>query len=359
MSLVLKSNTSAKKIMGDKYGVVGNTNWSMMLDFASEQYVRNNLPIALSTVLTNERNNEALVFDEGGNPTKISVNVPRLSYNYAQDTKGLVVETKHFAYINPSKNPVTTSQYLPGGVYTLTMEGKGAVNVDSPNITHKYGLGTKDSPIIFRLTPATSVNITYIGEVNYASITTVAGGTGFKSTNKYAELSVGRVSDDIYKVDLASAITSTNWTVLFACRANEVIKEGLNISNVDQSLALLEIGDSSKNITLSRKILRATDGHELNCRLFDVVGKAENNLISIDKDYVVIGVSCSASGFYLSCNGYTTPIMQNMSAFKPTIATLGYSAFNKNSAEATFNKFATYNYALDPDELTELTKNSF
>lgn len=359
MTTIIKSNTVSKNTLGDIHGVVGNTDWSMMLDFANDKYIKNGVEVTISDALTTDRNVEELVFDEEGIPSLIGKNVPRISYNYAQDTRGLVVESDYVTYIIPSGNPAPTTVSLDSAVYTAQIEGTGSVDISSAALSHKLGLGTQDNPLTFRHPVKGDVIITYTGEVKRVAITSVTTKTGYKSTKKYAEMYRGRGEKDIYKVDVSSAITGTNWTVLFACRLNEVIREGFEISNAQELLSLVEIGSPSKYFALHRVLNTDTVAQSLFARLYDGTLKGLDGLMGMSEEYVVIAVTCSSEGFLLSCNGYTTTPIKYMDAFKPASITIGYSTQYRFSAEATFNKFATYNYAMTSEQLSELTKKSF
>jgi len=371
MSLHLKSDMAANNYMGDIHGIIGNTDWSLMLDFEQQQYIKSNLSIALSSVLSNARASTALVFDENNAPTLINANNPRISYGADSKYKGLLVETRSLCYLganNPTSGVVLVAESTPNyPYYILEIEGTGKVTISGSGIEAQYGSGTKEDPLLFKVTTGggtTNINYTVTGDVSYIGLGTFVS-TASKKTKQYLSYG-GRPQIDSNFVDLTSVITGNEWTVLLAVSMSKFYEKSFDLTKATTlGRGILKIYDevTNKHIAFASILTKGLYSQDLRIRLFDgTAEKAVNTMTALDKEYAVIALTCSADGFYVSHNGVVSQLMSNMPAFKPSRIVMGAAPDwigNNISLDGVFTKLAVYNKKLSQQELAYLTKKSF
>lgn len=371
MSLNLKSNMAANNYMGDIHGVIGDTDWSLMLDFEQQQYIKSNLSIALSSVLSNTRASTALVFDENNAPTQINANNPRISYGADGKYEGLLVETRSLSYLginNPISGTVSVAQSAPNyPYYILEIEGTGKVTISGSGIEAQYGSGTKEDPLIFKVTSGSGnvdINYTLTGDVSYIGLGTFVN-IASKRAKQYSQYG-GRPQIDNNFVDLTPVITGNEWTVLLAVSMSKFYEKTFDLTGTTAlSRGILKIYDevTNKHIAFASLLTKGLYSQDLRIRLFDgTAEKAVNTMTALDKEYAVIAVTCSSDGFYVSHNGVVSQLMSNMPAFKPSKILFGAApdwTGNNNAVDGVFTKMAVYNKKLSQQELAYLTKKSF
>ncbi|MFX7551415.1 hypothetical protein ABTK04_11985 [Acinetobacter baumannii] len=371
MSLHLKSDMAANNYIGDIHGVIGNTDWSLMLDFEQQQYIKSNLSIALSSILSNTRASTALVFDENNAPTQINTNNPRISYDAENKYKGLLVETRSLSYLgitNPTSGVVSVARPASDyPYYIFEIEGTGSVTASGSGIESQYGSGTKEDPLIFKVASGTgtvNINYTITGDVSYIGLGTFVN-IASKRTKQYS-IYGGRSQVDNNFVDLTSVITGNEWTVLLAVSMAKFYEKSFDLTGTTAlSKGILKIYDeaTNKNISFAARLTKDLYSQDLRIRLFDgTTEKAVNTMTALDKEYAVIAVTCSADGFYVSHNGVVSQLMSNMPAFKPSKILFGAVpdwTGNSNALDGVFTKMAVYNKKLSQQELAYVTKKSF
>lgn len=366
MSTVLISNNTATKFLGDKYGVMGRTDWKLLMDFSNDTHILNKNPITMSGLLTNTRATPAITYDSAGVPSMVGNNKPRLSYNAEGTVRGLLSERASRSYLSPSLNPVSGTvavECLADEVLLLQCKGTGSVSISGAAIKKQTGLGTEDSPIAFTLNNTSGlsdVQLTVTGDISHANISTQVNDV-WKSSLQITELAGGRAKPESNVVNLASVVTGTNWTVLVALTNNKSLENQEVVRpNAASNLPLLEIGNSTTHIAFARGHDVKFTSNDLRVRLFDNTEKALNIMTAFPKDFVVVGVTSFDGGFYVSYNGHTSERMASIPNFVPTKLNLGGSSWVPTlNAEACFSNLVVYDHAVSVQELTSLTLNSF
>lgn len=366
MTLVLKSDKTLDvnvPSLGDKHGIVGATDWSLMLDFQNQQYVRksNNSveQVELSELLTCTRDTEANIMVDGEYGV-IDKNQPRLSQIFRKDSFGLLTESRSTNYFKNSNSPVSQSiTFTPSGTqyFMVRVVGSGSVSVTCDDITETVGGGTQQSPLMFKVIKASgtsTMQVNVSGSLSYVSVENCTSGYyDEKSFIQTRATSFGRGADVIRLVP-ENLSNMSNYTIVFQCVLNSRLVNPFFTSSLQP---LLEIGTTTKHYALTTA--ETTDApKELRFRSFDTTEKSVSVMGGV-KRASTIAVCVTPQGLRVAMDGKVSDINTLVQDVPLSALRLGGSTWTglENRADGCFTKLAIYNRSLSVKELSKVSQS--
>lgn len=373
MTLVLKSDVAlTTKALGDKHGVISVTDWRYMFDFANDDYVMQQSGLktqkAFADVAEVTRSSIAEYYDKNDGVHKIApIDTRRITYDASKRRSGLLVETKRVNYFKGSDVPVSQTAPLATGTnwYLLWIEGSGSVSVTGGGLSNKTGLGTAESPIIFKNISSSGqdVNITVTGSPSFAQLELIRGaavvGSRIHTTTKIASR-----ENDVYKVKpsiLTGLFSGGSGTILINVSRNPILRQEPQIESANPIFEVKETS-SGNHIALAR-VLSANqtllENQELRVRRY--FGGQELSLAKIaNGDFEeTIAVSWGDGQVFLSQNGRVLESSSSPS-FMPDAIDIGKS-LTWTGADASLNgivtKLVIYDRHLTYKELETVTQS--
>lgn len=366
MTLVLKSdNTLDANVpsLGDKHGIVGPTDWGLMLDFQNQLYVKKSgntaQALELSTLLTCIRDTEGNIL-KNGEYVLVGKNEPRLSQTFRKDNFGLLTESRSTNYFKNSNAPASQSiVFTPTGTqyFMARVVGSGSVSIVCNDIAEIVGSGTYQSPLMFKVVKASgtsTMQVNTTGSLSYVSVENCP--SGYFSEKSYIQTnnSVFGRGTDVINISPSNLSNSANYTILFQCILNDRLNDPFFSASQQP---LLEIGTAVKHYALTAMQAKEQP-KELRFRSFDATEKAVGIVGGVRRSSVV-AVCVTAQGLRIAIDGKVSDIntlVQNVSLSALRIGGASWTGL-ENRADGCFTKLAIYDRALTVNELVKVTQS--
>lgn len=382
MSLILKSNNTASKFLFGSSGIFTNQRFEFLADFSTNTYQKGSgEAVPLKEVLTTARATTANIFNEDGSSLKVEADQPRIGYNPANKTSGLVMESKGLSYVfdAPKTGAITIGNTLPIDFFVVKIEGTGSVDISSPDIVAKYGKATSNSIMYFKSNKKgtlSDVTMTVTGDVSRVSISTTMNFPA-NNTSYLGAVTNGRTKDERNTLNLSGKMTGGNdytifvkFTPNFHDKEAFVSLESTKTSAVLPILSFQQAGRLESGVTLDDKIAIEFGGVFYRDYYSDeifvnyVVGtKTVKQVKFMDYDInkpLYLALSCTPDGFRIAFNGQCSELLTGLPPVNLSEIDFGLTSKfgDQVRPNGTFNKAAVFNKSMTRNELEQLTLKS-
>ncbi|QLL42433.1 hypothetical protein [Sulfitobacter pontiacus] len=207
MTLILTSDQTAERSLGNLYGTTGPSDYAALLDFTRDFYrVRENgetKSIPLEDALIGKRTTVATSFNDAGVLVDEPIGSVRVNTTQGNQgrldagIRGLLSEPTSTNYLLNSTTPATQTVTVATGTYTLSVYGTGSATA-SGDLSAGAGVAATDgSPVTMTVTGSGVVTITVAGTLTGFQLEKLAFPTSLIKTTgatvsrnrDYAELS--------------------------------------------------------------------------------------------------------------------------------------------------------------------------
>ena len=265
MSVIIKSNQKANKSLGDIFGINGPKDYSLMLDFNQQIYLKKkagNQQISFSEAISLTRTSKATYLDESGVLKTAEANEARIHYDPISGKKGLLLEAQHTQLLSNIHVPASQSINVTHSTtdrLILSCKGSGRVSL-SGNVTLVGGspeYASENAPAMYQTTATGQVNITVTGSLEVFSLHTANGVVG-ASPKMFTPSGLSAVTADVCKLNpnLFTEILAglSEYTILMNVRERKRPAPGAYASRNTVMALIDSTPNDKKGIHLSRTL---------------------------------------------------------------------------------------------------------
>lgn len=226
MTLILKSDQIASNSIGNIYGINGELDFQVMLDFNRGLYRYKDAGVLKETTLSGAisltRASKAEYKDRSGVAKTAQANEPRIHYMSDLGISGLLIEdTRTNLFLNPN-TPVTQTIQIPntGTVQALALkvEGTGSATMsgDITNLSRASATEGKPQGALPISGPSTiNVTVTITGNVTRCQLERTPSSTGGNYASSFIPADIAsRAADRVLLSDLLAAKLATAKTIV-------------------------------------------------------------------------------------------------------------------------------------------------
>lgn len=269
MTLILKSDQIASNSIGNIYGINGELDFQVMLDFNRGLYRYKDAGVlketTLSGVISLTRASKAEYKDRSGVAKTAQANEPRIHYMSDLGISGLLIEdTRTNLFLNPN-TPVTQTIQIPntGTVQALALkvEGTGSATMsgDITNLSRASATEGKPQGALPITGPSTiNVTVTITGNVTRCQLERTPSSTGGNYASSFIPADIAsRAADRVLLSDLLAAKLATAKTIVCQFVYQERLVKGFA-----EAVGILSLEDKNnvKGGVFLTRALAATSG---------------------------------------------------------------------------------------------------
>lgn len=369
MSVIIKSNQKATKSLGDIFGLRGPTDYSLILDFNQQIYLRKGVggrQLKLSEAIDFTRASKGTYLDETNTLRTAEVNEPRIHYDPISGKKGLLLETGHTQQLANPHTPasqIINLTHSTGDRLILSCKGSGKVSL-SGNVSLVSGspeFATENNPAMYQTTGTGDVNVVVEGTLEVFSLHFV-NSIGGSNVRMFTPQGLSSVSSDVCKLSptLFSEILSgkANYTILLNVREFKRPAEGAYTSR-SNVFALLEPSSGNKGMYVYR---RTGSNPRTQTSFLDQTGSTVKSTNKATSDTIynhthVLSVGNRGANVLVARNG-EVDVLDDSYSINPTEMVLGSTVpwLSGSYLNGIITSLVIYPYKMTYEQVQELSK---
>ncbi|WP_180036689.1 MULTISPECIES: hypothetical protein [unclassified Acinetobacter] len=309
MTLILKSDQIASNSIGNIYGINGELDFQVMLDFNRGLYRYNEAgalkDISLAEAITLTRASKAEYKDKTGATKVAQANEPRIHYMSDLGVQGLLIETARTnLFLNPN-SPVTQTIQIPNtGIaqaLALKVEGTGSATMSGDVTSLSRAAATEGNPqgaLPISGPETISVTVTITGNVTRCQLERTPSSTGGNYASSFIPADIAsRAGDAVLLSDLLANKLATAKTIVCQFAYQERLVKGFVGS---MGVVSLEDKNNVKGGVFLTRALAATSGDATQKTVVVNPGSSsiakQNAMPSVDSRKVTSVVAFSQGG---------------------------------------------------------------
>jgi len=373
MTLILKSDQIASNSIGNIYGINGELDFQVMLDFNRGLYRYKDAgelkDISLSQAITLTRASKAEYKDRSGVVKTAQANEPRIHYMSDLDVQGLLIEgARTNLFLNPN-TPVTQTIQIPntGTVQALALkvEGTGSATMsgDVTNLSRTSATeGNPQGALPISGLSTINVTVTITGNVTRCQLERTPSSTGGNYASSFIPADIAsRAGDVVALSELLATKLATAKTVVCQFVYQERLVKGFAESI---GVVSLEDKNNAKGGVFLTRALAATSGDATQKTVVVNPGSTsiakQNAMPSVDSRKVTSVVAFSSGGLNTiqAVNGSTKEVTGESIAINFNKMTIGggdgFSSAT-GAAGGILTRLAIYDRKLTTEEIAKIS----
>ena len=368
MAVIIKSNQKATKSLGDIFGLRGPSDYSLILDFNQQIYLKKGVggkQLNLSEAINFTRASKGTYLDETNKLRTAEVNEPRIHYDPISGKKGLLLETGHTQLLANPHAPASQAINITHSTsdrLMLSCKGTGRVSL-SGNVSLVSGspaFATENNPAMYQTTATGVVNVVVEGQLEVMSLH-IVNSIGGSNVRMFTPQGLSSVSADICKLSptLFSEILSgkANYTIMLNVREFKRPAEGGYASR--HNVFSLLGGSNNKGVYLYRSTGSA--GRARSAFLDDLGSTVKSTVKSVDDTIYnhthVLSIGNSGASAIVGRNG-EVDIVDGEYSISPTEMVLGSTVpwLSNSYLNGIITSLVIYPYKMTYEQVQELSK---
>lgn len=369
MSVIIKSNQKATKSLGDIFGLRGPSDYSLILDFNQQVYLKKGVGgkrLNLNEVINFTRSSKGTYLDETNTLRTAEVNEPRIHYNPISGKKGLLLETGHTQLLANPHAPTSQTINLTHSTsdrLILSCKGTGRVSLNG-NVSLVSGspaFASENNPAMYQTTATGAVNVVVEGALEVFGLYFV-NSIGGSNVRMFTPQGLSSVSADICKLSptLFSEILSgkANYTIMLNVREFKRPAPGSYTSR-HNVFALLESSSGNKGVYVYRRT--GSSPRSQTAFLDDSGTTVKSTLKSVDDTIYnhthVLSVGNAGANAIVGRNG-EVEIVNEAYSINPTEMVLGSTVpwLSNSYLNGIITSLVIYPYKMTYEQVQELSK---
>lgn len=388
MTIILKSDQTAKNFIGNAYEINGRTDFNVMLDFNRQEYFKyQNTPLKevmlIDDVLSYSRTGLATYRTKNGEWLLSEANTPRISYDEASGVGGLLLErnASNF-FINPEQ-PVTQTINLPVNYdnygAAISVYGSGHITVTGDIHSGASVPINQGEPLltVFKksATGEIAIQVEVVGSVSYVQVEgvppTVGAVISTSMMPKQANGQYNRIRDVVTLNTAIAEVVAKSKTIVINYKLH---KKAVGVPYTGSAYnKLLELYDASRPMgdfnDISRpagslQVMLSTLDHNVGLNSFTIAVNSETEgepqqtyrMFIPDTRDITIAITHDSKlgGLVYAVNG--TSSETSITGFTDFLTGVGFSGYAP-SVCGLLTKLVAYEGAFTRSELEEVSKS--
>ena len=370
MTLILKSDQIATQSIGNIYGINGEVDFQVMLDFNRGLYrykdsgVLKDITLSQAIVLT--RSSKAEYKDRAGVTKTAQANEPRIHYMKDLGVSGLLIEGARTNLFTNPNTPVTQTISIPNTgtaqALALKIEGTGSATMSGDVTSLSRDAATEGNPqgALPISGPATiNVTVTITGNVTRCQLERTPSTTGGNYASSFIPADIASRAADIVTLSaLLNAKLPTAKTIVCQFAYQERL-----VKNFAASIGIFSLEDTvnpKNGIYVNRPI--AVSG-SITQQSYVVVGttiEKTNSMPASDARKITTAISYDDGALNLiqAVNGIAKEVSGVNAAVTPNIMKIGGNnghTATTSEAGAILTRLAIYDRKLTSDEISKIS----
>lgn len=370
MTLILKSDQVATQSIGNIYGINGELDFQVMLDFNRGSYRYNEAgtlkDISLAEAITLTRASKAEYKDRAGTTKVAQASEPRIHYMSDLGVQGLLIEGSRTNLFQNPNTPVTQTISIPntGAVQALALkvEGTGSATMSGDVTSLSRAAATEGNPQgALPITGPSTINVTVTitGNVTRCQLERTPSTTGGSYASSFIPADIASRAADIVTLSaLLNAKLSTAKTIVCQFAYQERL-----VKNFAASVGIFSLEDTvnpKNGIYVNRP---TTVSGSVTQQSYVVVGtiiEKTNSMPASDARKITTAISFDEGALNLiqAVNGIAKEVTGVNAAVTPNIMKIGgNNGHTATTAEAgaILTRLAIYDRKLTSDEISRIS----
>lgn len=373
MTLILKSDQVATRSIGNIYGINGEVDFQVMLDFNRGLYrykdsgVLKDITLSQAIVLT--RSSKAEYKDRSGVTRTAQANEPRIHYMSDLGVQGLLIEgARTNLFLNPN-TPVTQTITIPntGSVQALALkvEGTGSATMSGDVASLSRAAATQGNPQgALPITGPSTINVTVTitGNVTRCQLERTPSTTGGSYASSFIPADIAsRASDIVVLSDYLISKLANAKTIVCQFVYQERLVKGF--SEVTGVFSLEDKDNVKGGVFVTRAIANSSGDATQKVVVVNPGTTAiakQNAMPSVDNRKVTTVIAFDGGGLNTiqAVNGSTKEVAGDSLAVSFNKMTIGGGdGFNTGAGQAgaILTRLAIYDRKLTSDEISKIS----
>lgn len=263
MSIIIKSDQKSSSSLGNIYGLKGESDYALMLDFSRQDYILKDVNgvtrLDIEDAVVTKRSTQATYKKSDGSTALAEINEPRIHYMQDLSATGLLIERATTNLLTNPYAPQTQTVTLPvesDRTLILSVEGTGSATLSGTLIVDPNRVSaTQDYPQAVAVSTSTAtdrnVTITVTGSITSFQLELVASTQGGGAATTITSNGISnRAADNISLSPTFSYLLNNDVTILY----NYALSERLSPKN--HTSALINMSRIRVGGTAKREILQ-------------------------------------------------------------------------------------------------------